>query len=86
MKSDRVNQSTVSTLFIVGNENTTHKLLENYRITALGDGRCRVEWYMTMDRRGFFRHLGWLTRPLMRFANRRISPTFNAYTENRVAA
>ena len=51
----------------------------------LGEGRCRVEWYMAMEPRGFSRHLMWLTRPVMRIANRRMFRKFKDYTEARVA-
>lgn len=43
-----------------------------------------VEWYMAMEPRGFSRHMMWITRPLMRFANRRMFRKFREYTEERV--
>ena len=67
--------------FVGSNKEATEKFLEDYRVTDLGDGRCRVEWYMAMETRGFSRHMMWLTRPLMRFANRRMFKKFREYTE-----
>lgn len=63
----------------------TEKFLEDYRVTDLHDGSCRVEWYMAMETRGFSRHVMWMTRPLMRMANRNMFRKFKEYTENRVA-
>ena len=72
--------------FVGCNKDATEKFLEDYRVTDLGDGSCRVEWYMAMEPRGFSRHMMWLTRPIMRMANRRMFRKFREYTENRVAA
>ena len=71
--------------FVGCNKEATEKFLEDYRVTDLGDGRCRVEWYMAMETRGFSRHMMWLTRPLMRFANRRMFRKFREYTEAHAA-
>lgn len=72
--------------FIGCNKYATEKFLEDYRVTDLGDGSCRVEWYMAMETRGFSRRMMWMTRPLMRLANRRMFRKFRQYTEQRVAA
>ena len=40
---------------------------------------------MAMEPRGFSRHMMWLTRPIMRFANRRMFRKFKAYTEERAS-
>jgi hypothetical protein len=40
---------------------------------------------MAMETRGFSRHMMWLTRPIMRFANRRMFRKFRQYTEAYVA-
>lgn len=71
--------------FVGCNKDATEKFLEDYRVTDLGNGSCAVEWYMAMEPRGFSRHMMWLTRPVMRMANRRMFRKFKAYTENRVA-
>ncbi|MCB1701058.1 MAG: SRPBCC family protein [Halioglobus sp.] len=68
--------------FLGCNKDATEKFLEDYRVTDLGDGSCRVEWYMAMEPRGASRHMMWLTRPLMRFANRRMFSKFRKYTED----
>jgi len=67
--------------FIGCNKDATESFIEDYRVTDLGDGSCRVEWYMAMEPRGFSRHMMWLTRPLMRLANRRMFRNFRLYTE-----
>lgn len=68
--------------FVGCSKNATEKFLEDYRVTDLGDGSCKVEWYMAMEARGFSRNMMWLTRPLLRFANRRMFKKFREYTEN----
>lgn len=68
--------------FIGSNKAATEKFLEDYRVTDLGNGSCRVEWYMAMEPRGFSRNVMWLTRPMMRLANKRMFRKFKAYAEN----
>ena len=68
--------------FVGCSKDATEKFLEDYRVTDLGNGSCRVEWYMAMEPRGFSRNLMWMTRPLLRFANRRMFKKFREYTEN----
>ena len=67
--------------FVGANKDATEKFLEDYRVRDLGNGSCEVEWYMAMEVRGFSRHLMFLTRPLMRFANRRLLRKFRQYAE-----
>jgi hypothetical protein len=67
--------------FIGCSKDATEKFLEDYRVADLGDGTCQVDWYMAMEPRGFSRRIMWMTRPLMRFANRRMFRKFKAYTE-----
>lgn len=67
--------------FVGCNKNATDKFIEDYRVTDLGNGSCKVEWYMAMETRGFSRHLMFLTRPLLAFANRRMFKKFKQYTE-----
>ena len=71
--------------FVGCNKNATEKFLEDYRVTDLGNGHCKVEWFMAMEPRGFSRRLMWLTRPLMRLANRRMFRKFRFYTERYAA-
>ena len=72
--------------FLGSNKSATEKFLEDYRVTDLGNGSCKVEWYMAMETRGFSRYMMWLTRPLMRFANRRMFKQFKKYTEAQAAS
>jgi uncharacterized protein YndB with AHSA1/START domain len=67
--------------FVGCSKDTTEKFLEDYRVTDLEDGTCKVEWHMAMEPRGFSRHMMFLTRPIMRFANRRMFKKFKHYTE-----
>ncbi len=67
--------------FVGCSKDATDKFIEDYRVTDLGDGSCTVEWYMAMEPRGFSRHIMWMTRPLMRFANRQMFKKFRKYTE-----
>jgi hypothetical protein len=67
--------------FLGVSKESTEKFLEDYRVTDLGDGTCRVQWFMAMEVKGFSRHIMFLTRPLMRFANRRMFRKFRQYTE-----
>ena len=67
--------------FIGCSKDATEKFLEDYRVTDLGDGTCRVEWYMAMEVRGFSRHMMVLTRPIMRMANRRMFKKFKNFVE-----
>lgn len=46
----------------------------------------KVEWYMAIETRGFSRHMMWMTRPLMRLANRRMFRKSSECTQDRVAA
>ncbi|MFK7975463.1 MAG: SRPBCC family protein [Halioglobus sp.] len=72
--------------FLGCSKDATDKFLEDYRVTDLGDGTCKVEWFMAMEPRGFSRHMMWMTRPLMRMANRRMFRKFKTYTEDYAAA
>ena len=67
--------------FVGCSKDATEKFLEDYRVEDLGDGTCRVQWYMAMEPRGFSRHMMFLTRPIMRIANRRMFSKFKAYVE-----
>ena len=67
--------------FVGCNKDVTEKFLEDYRVTDLGDGSCRVEWYMAIETRGPSRHMMWLTRPIMQMANQHMLRKFRQYTE-----
>lgn len=72
--------------FVGCSKDATEKFIEDYRVTDLGNGSCKVEWYMAMETRGFSKHLMFLTRPLMRMANRRMFKKFKQYTEQYAAS
>jgi len=67
------------------NQDAVECFLEDYRVTDLGNGTCRAEWYMALEPRGFSRHMMWLTRPLMRIANRWMFRRFKQYAETYAA-
>lgn len=72
---------------VVGcNKDKTEKFLEDYRITDLGHGSCKVQWSMAMDPRGFSRYLMWLTRPIIQLSNRFMFHKFKELAEARAAA
>lgn len=71
--------------FVGCSEDAVESFLEDYRITDLGDGTCRAEWYMAMETRGFSAKMMWLTRPLMRAANRWMFRRFRTYAETYAA-
>jgi hypothetical protein len=60
---------------------TVESFLEDYRVTDLGDGTCRAEWYMAIGTRGFSARMMWLTRPMMRVVNRWMFGRFRRYAE-----
>ena len=68
--------------FVGCSKYATDKFIEDYRVSDLGDGRCKVEWYMAIEARGLSQYLMFLTRPLMRFSNRRMLKKFKQYTED----
>lgn len=71
--------------FLGCSKDTVESFLEDYRVTDLGDGSCRVEWYMAMQPRGFSGKMMWLTRPIMRFMNQSMFNKFKKYTEEYAA-
>jgi hypothetical protein len=44
-----------------------------------------VQWYLAMEPRGFSRHLVFLTRPIMRMANRSMFAKFKKVVEAHAA-
>ncbi|MCB1843276.1 MAG: SRPBCC family protein [Halioglobus sp.] len=71
--------------FLACSKDNPGKFLEDYRVTDLGDGTCRVEWYMAMEARG---GPGWtdaLMRPFMRAGNRWMFRRFKKYVEKTVS-
>jgi hypothetical protein len=72
--------------FVGCSQNTVESFLEDYRVTDLGDGRCRAEWYMAIATRGLSAKMMWLTRPLMRLGNRWMFGRFKRYVEAHAAS
>lgn len=55
---------------------------EDYRVTDLGDGRCRVDWTMAMkNSQGSFSFVSKLTDPVMGFMVRRMLRKFGRLVE-----
>lgn len=67
--------------FVGCSQDTVESFLEDYRVTDLGDGTCRAEWYMALETRGFSAKMMWMTRPMMRLANRWMFGRFKQYVE-----
>jgi uncharacterized protein YndB with AHSA1/START domain len=71
--------------FLGASKDATEKFLEDYRVEDLGDGTCKVQWHMAMETRGFSNRIMFLTRPVMRWFNRRMFRKFRQYTEDYAA-
>ena len=71
--------------FVRCSKKDPEKFLEDYRVTDLGDGTCRVEWYMAMENRGGPHWSEMITRPVMSMANRWMFKRFRKYAENYAA-
>jgi len=54
-------------------------LIEDYRVTDLGGGRCRLEWTLAYNSAGFMRHFQFLARPFVGFFLRRILAGLRKY-------
>jgi hypothetical protein len=58
----------MSFIFTGSNKNLSgglDALIEDYRVTDLGGGRCRLTWTMGYDAAGIMRHFQFLARPLV---------------------
>jgi uncharacterized protein YndB with AHSA1/START domain len=65
---------------------TVNAFAEDYHVTRLDDGRCRVRWIMAMESAGVSRLMMPLTAPLMRVGLRWMLRRFKAYVEAAPAA
>jgi uncharacterized protein YndB with AHSA1/START domain len=55
---------------------------EDYQVTDLGDGRCRVDWVMAMTPAGAGRHTMKVLKPFMAAFVRRTLANFRRYVES----
>mgnify|MGYP000960376756 CR=1 FL=1 len=76
-----VNGKRMAFTFLGCSKDATRSFLEDYRVTDLGNGSCRVEWYMAMEVNGLSRRLMPFTRPAIRLANKIMFRKFRKYTE-----
>ena len=67
--------------FIGCSKDNTEKFLEDYRVEDLGDGTCRVVWYMAMESPGGPSWSDAIRRPLMTAFNRWMFRRFRKYAE-----
>ena len=67
--------------FVGASKDNPERFLEDYRVTDLGNGTCRVEWYMGMEKRGGVTWRDTFTRPIMTMVNRHMFRKFKRYTE-----
>lgn len=67
--------------FVGCSKDATEKFIEDYIVTDLGDGTCRVIWTMGMEVKGFAKHMMFITRPVMSWYNRKMFRAFKRYTE-----
>ncbi|WP_374972219.1 SRPBCC family protein [Spongiibacter marinus] len=71
--------------FLASNKENPEKFLEDYRVTDLGNGCCKVEWYMAMEKRGGPSWRDTIARPIMARVNRSMFKKFRKYTERYAA-
>ncbi len=67
--------------FIGCSKDNTEKFLEDYRVTDLGNGTCKVVWYMAMESRTGPSWSDAIRRPIMGAVNRWMFRRFKKYTE-----
>ena len=68
--------------FLYCSKKDPEKFLEDYRVTDLGNGTCKVVWYMAMEGRDGAHWSEAIVRPVMRMANRWMFKRFKKYVEN----
>ena len=71
--------------FVAMSHSSIESFAEDYQVTDLGDGRCKVRWVMAMQPRGFSRYVLRLIAPLMTWYNRKMFGKFREYIENQYA-
>ena len=68
--------------FVGCSHDTLEAFAEDYRVTDLGDGRCRVQWLMAMAPKGAAKFSLGLIKPLMAWYNRKMFRDFRKYVES----
>lgn len=69
--------------FVGSSKDVTESFVEDYRVEDLGNGHCKVTWYMGMEAKGISQYFMFITRPVMRLANRYMFGKFKQYVEAR---
>ncbi len=64
------------------NKDTLEAFAEDYQVTDLGDGRCKVVWVMGMAPKGAAKFSLALIKPLMAWYNRRMFSKFRQLVES----
>lgn len=72
--------------FTAMSQDSISSFAEDYQVTDLGDGTCRVEWTMAMAPKGISKYVLRLFGPVMGFANRRMFKAFKKYVEAQTVA
>ena len=65
-------------------QNSIESFAEDYQVTDLGDGSCRVEWVMAMSPKGFSKIVMALFGPVMAWYNRKMFRDFKRYVETSI--
>ena len=67
--------------FSGSSQDSIESFAEDYQVTDLGDGRCKVQWVMAMQPKGFSKIVLGLFGPVMSVFNRRMFANFRKYVE-----
>lgn len=67
--------------FTACSQDSMSSFAEDYRVTELGDGRCRVEWAMAMEPKGYNRAMMKVFGPVMGWSVRWMFARFRRYVE-----
>ncbi|WP_101759329.1 SRPBCC family protein [Oceanicoccus sp. KOV_DT_Chl] len=71
--------------FTAMSQDSTESFAEDYQVTDLGNGSCKVVWVMAMEPKGFSKIVLTLFGPLMAWFNRRMFKNFRRYVEQQAA-
>jgi hypothetical protein len=70
--------------FTHSNKDTTAAFGEDYVVTDLGNGRCRLDWIMAMEPKGASKYVLGATKPLMGFMVQHLANNLRKYVAKNV--
>lgn len=68
--------------FTTMSQNSIESFAEDYQVTDLGNGTCKVQWTMAMQPKGFSKVMLAVFGPIMAWYNRRMFSSFRKYVES----